>query len=147
MKWGPLKSKRGSAVVELTLLLPWFLFLFIFTIDMGFYGYALVTLQSAVRVAALYTSSSDTASTDSGSACTYAVEELKANINMSTVSTCGGASPVSVTATRLTGANSPDSNPAAQVTVTYTTPQLFAIPGILKGQFTIPRVAIMRIRG
>lgn len=132
--------------MELTLLMPWFVFLFIGTIDMGFYGYALVSLQSAARVAALYTSSTTATSTDSAIACFYAVEELKTNINMSGVSTCGGSSPVAVTATQLVG-SSADGNPATQVTVTYTTPRLFAIPGVLGGQFTISRVVQMRIRG
>jgi Flp pilus assembly protein TadG len=141
----PSGRDRGSALVELTLLLPWFLFLFVGAIDMGFYGYALVTLQSATRVAALYTSSTTATSTDSATACFYALEELKSNINMSGIVTCGGSSPVTVTATNLP--LGPDLNPAAQVTVTYTTPQLFPIPGIMKGQFTISRIVKMRIRG
>ena len=138
------RSDRGSALVELTLLLPWFLFLFIGTIDMGFYGYALVSLQSATRVAALYTSASSAASTDVATACSYAVEELKSNINMASISTCGGASPVNVTATQITG---PDGTPAAQVVVTYTTAPLFAFPGVLSGQITVSRIVQMRIRG
>ena len=127
--------------------MPWFLFLFIGAIDMGFYGYALVGLQSATRVAALYASSTTATSTDTATACFYALEELKSNINMSGVSTCGGSSPVDVTASQITGASSPDGNPAAQVVVTYTTPQLFAFPGVLGGKFTISRIVQMRIRG
>lgn len=145
---GPSNSELGSAVVELTLLLPWFLFLFVGTINLGFYGYALISLQSAARVAALYTSSTTTTATDSAIACFYAVEELKDNINMSGITTCGGASPVTVTATQMTTGTSPDgSNTTAQVTITYTTPQMFPIPGVMSGQFTITRTVKMRIRG
>jgi Flp pilus assembly protein TadG len=139
------RAQRGSALVELVLLLPWFLFLFIGTIDMGFYGYAMVGLQSAARVAALYTSSTSATAVDSVTACSYAVEELKSNVNMGGVASCGGTSPVSVTTTLVP--SGPDGNPAAQVTVTYTTAQLFAFPGVLSGQFTISRVVSMRIRG
>lgn len=145
LTFGSRRSDRGSALVELTLLLPWFLFLFIGTIDMGFYGYALVSLQSATRVAALYTSSSSATSTDAAMACFYAVEELKSNINMASISTCGGASPVNVTATQIT--SGPDGTPAAQVVVTYTTAPLFAVPGVLSGQITVSRIVQMRIRG
>ncbi len=138
------EPQQGSAVVELTLLLPWFLFLFVGAIDLGFYGYALTSLQSAARVAALYSSTTSATSTDGATACFYAIEELKSNINMSGVTTCGGASPVAVTATQI---STVDGSPAAQVVVTYTTPQLFAFPGVISGQFTISRVVRMRIRG
>jgi Flp pilus assembly protein TadG len=139
--------EKGSAIVELTLLLPWFLFLFVGALDMGFYGYALVTLESATRVAALYAAGTTTTSTDSATACFYAVEELKGNINMVGVTTCAGASPVRVTTTPVSGANSADTAAAVQVVVTYTTPQLIPIPGVMSGQFTISRTVQMRIRG
>ena len=62
--------------------------------------------------------------------------------NMGGITTCGGTSPVSVSASQVTG---PDNEDAAQVSVTYTTPHLIPIPGLLAGQYTITRVVQMKL--
>lgn len=111
---------------------------------MGFYNYALVTTESAARVAALYTSASSSQSTDATTACSYVLQELASNVNMSGVSSCGTGSPVTVTAASVTG---PDGSGASTVTVTYTTAQMIPIPGIVAGKMTIKRAVTMRIRG
>jgi hypothetical protein len=49
---------------------------------------------------------------------------------------------VSVSASQVTG---PDNEDAAQVSVTYTTPHLIPIPGLLAGQYTITRVVQMKL--
>jgi Flp pilus assembly protein TadG len=135
------RGTRGGAMVELALLSPWFFFLFIGLLDWGFYAYSLVTLETATRAAASWNANHNDP-TNSAQACTIVTNEMQTLINMSGVITCGGSTPVSVSATAVTG---PDNAPAAQVAVTYTTPQLIPIPGLLAGKFTITRVVVMRV--
>ncbi len=129
-------------MLEAALLLPWVLFMFVGVFDVGFYNYALICTENAARVAAWYTSQSPSTATDSTTACTYALAELSAMPNVGTSVTTCGASPVVVTATQVTGA---DSALASQVSVSYTSPQLIPIPGQLSGQFTFDRVVQMRL--
>ncbi|HUE03418.1 MAG TPA: TadE family protein [Bryobacteraceae bacterium] len=129
-------------MLEAALLLPWVLFMFVGVFDVGFYNYALICTENAARVAAWYTSQSPSTATDSTTACTYALAELSDMPNVGTSVTTCGASPVVVTATQVTGA---DSALASQVSVSYTSPQLIPIPGQLSGQFTFDRVVQMRL--
>jgi uncharacterized protein YjdB len=125
------------------MILPWYIFLFIGAFDWGFYSHALISTESAARVAVLYTSSNSSHATDSTGACQYALRELQAEVNLSATITCPAtALPAIVTATEVTG---PDGQPAAQVAVTYQTQQLIPIPGLLSGQATIYRVVQMRL--
>ena len=134
------RPSRGAAMLELAILSPWILFLFIGVFDMGFYAYSLITLETATRSAAAYNSTA--ASIDLDKTCHIALDELQTLINMSGVTTCGGTSPVSVTATSIAG---PDTEGAVRVNITYTTPQFIPIPGLLKGKFTITRTVTMKI--
>jgi Flp pilus assembly protein TadG len=129
-------------MLEAALLLPWVLFLFVGAFDLGFYNYALISTQNAARVAAWYTSQTPTTSTDSATACTYALAELSAMPNVGTSVTTCGASPVVVTATQVTGV---DGGIATQVSVAYTSPQLIPLPGALPGQYTFNRTVQMRL--
>jgi Flp pilus assembly protein TadG len=133
-------------MVEMALLAPWVFLLFIGALDWGFYAYALICLQDAARSAALYTSSGPLTAGDSATACTIALKELEKlpNIGSSASPPCS-TNPI-VTATEITGADSPDSNPASKVVVTYQTIRLIPIPGLLNNQFTITRVVKMRER-
>jgi Flp pilus assembly protein TadG len=133
---------RGGATLELALLSPWVFLLFIGALDWGFYGYSLISLQAATRSAILYTSTSSTTATNSTMACTIVLGELRKLSNIGTSTTTCGTNPV-VTATSITG---PDSAAAAQISVQYQTPALIPIPGLLAKQFTITRIAKMRIR-
>jgi Flp pilus assembly protein TadG len=136
------RNQRGHAMLETAFLLPWVLFLFVGSFDLGFYNYALISTQNAARVAAWYTSQSPTTAADATTACTYALAELSAMPNVgSTVTTCA-ASPVVVTASQVTGT---DGSLASQVSVSYTSPQLIPIPGGLTGQYTFDRVVQMRL--
>jgi len=136
------RKERGHAMLEAALLMPWVLFLFVGTFDLGMYNYALICTQNAARTAAWYTSQSATTATNSSTACTYALAELQAMPNVGTsVSTCS-ASPVVVTATEVTGA---DGSLASQVSVSYTTPTLIPIPGALPASYTFDRVVQMRL--
>jgi hypothetical protein len=129
-------------MVEFSLLLPWYVFLFIGAIDYGFYSYSLIATQNAARIAAMYCSGSSTAAIDSDTAWSYAADQLRKMPNVgSSLST--NAAPLVVTANAVTG---PDGGNATSVTVTYTTPQMIPIPGLLTGQLTISRTVQMKLR-
>ena len=132
--------------MEFAFLLPWYVFLFAGAFDFGFYAYALMATQSAARAAGIYCSSSSSTASDSATACGYALDQFRGMPNVgSALSTCAGA-PLTVTAALVTGNNSPDQADAALVVVTYVTPQLIPIPGILPGSLTITRSLVMRTR-
>lgn len=122
--------------------MPWLLFLFIGAMDWGFYADALIATQAAARVACVYTSSSTAATTDSTTACTYALGQLAKMPNVgSGVTTCA-ASPVVLS---LSTTTTVDGNTASQVTVTYTTPVFLPMMGQLPTKVTITRTAYMRV--
>jgi hypothetical protein len=124
----------------MALLAPWVFFLFIGALDVGFYSYALISLQAAARTAALYASTNVVTAVDSATACTLALGEMGSLPNVGT--TCA-ANPT-VTANLVTGI---DSQNAAEVAVTYQSFSLIPIPGLLAQQFTVTRVVRMKIRG
>jgi Flp pilus assembly protein TadG len=133
---------RGHAVVEFALMVPWIVFLFIGVLDFGFYAYAAISVENAARVAALYTANNGTgAVTDTAGACYYVLQELEHAPNMgSGVSTCGGTSPVTVTAAAATVGG----QPASQVSVTYKALPMIPIPGLLRGTFNFTRIVAAR---
>jgi Flp pilus assembly protein TadG len=135
-------SKKGSSAVEFALITPWFIFLFIGVLDLGFYNYALITAQSAARTAVLYTSSGSSASTDSTAACNYVYDQLTSNINLAGQTTCSGSSPISLTTAVATG---PDGNSASTVQVQFMTATLIPIPLILPAKIPVVRRASMLI--
>ncbi|MFL6352684.1 MAG: TadE/TadG family type IV pilus assembly protein [Bryobacteraceae bacterium] len=137
-------GERGSAFIEFVLLFPMLFFLFIGAFDMGFLCYAFIGTQNAARVAALYTSSTATASADSAGACLYALTELTKMPNSSQFLSGCSSAPLQVTAVSSTG---PDGKPASTVTVSYQTIRLpvVPIPGFTP-QFTIRRSVQMRVR-
>ena len=131
-------------MIEMALIMPWYIFLFVGALDWGYYAHALVSTQAAARTAALYTSQNSSTATDQATACTYALNELKIASNIPASSTCN-ADPIIVTATKIT--SGPDGNPAASVTVKYHTLSLIPIPGQLSQQFWIVQTVEMRLRG
>ena len=139
-------NRRGNNLIEFSFLVPWYIFLFVGTFDYGFFAYSLISTQSAARTGAYYCATNSSTQSDSTTACGYALDQLRSLPNVgSGVTTCGGSSPVTVTATAT--ASGPDGNPATTVSVTYTSPQLIPIPGIFPGQITITRTLQMRLRG
>lgn len=141
-------SRRGSSIIEFSLIFPWYVFLFVGALDSGFFAYALIATQNAARAAALYCSSSTSAAVDSVTACVYAADQLRGmpNIGVSYSAGCSG-SPLTVTAALLNSSSTPqsaDGSPATMVTVTYVTPQLIPIPGVFPGQLTITRSVQIR---
>jgi Flp pilus assembly protein TadG len=137
------RHRRGSSAIEFALLIPWYVFLFVGALDFGFYSYALIGVQAAARIGAMYTASSTLSASDAITSCSYALDQLRGMPNVGpSLSTCS-SSPVVVTAGLVTG---PDGSNATSVTVTYTTPQLIPIPGLLPGRLTISRTVQMRVR-
>jgi len=127
-------------MMELAFLSPWIIFLFVGLFDWGFYAYSLITLENATRSAASWNANHNQP-TNVTDACTIATSEMQSLVNMGGVTTCTG-SPVSVSSTQVAG---PDGDPATMVAVTYTTPRLIPIPGILRGQFTITRTVTIKL--
>lgn len=140
-------SRHGGSALEMALLMPWYVFLFVGAFDWGFYAHALISTESAARVAALYASGSTTTATDATTACNYAMEELKVAANIGTSITCPSTSlPLIVTATAPGAANCPGGQACTQVTVTYQTVGVIPIPGLLQSQPTFYRVVQMPLR-
>src|SRR5215471_13951094 len=134
------QSSRGTAMLEVALFAPMLFLLFVGAMDWGFIAYTLISLESAARTAALYTSSTSGTASDSTGACSLVLAEMRKLPNIGTgTSTCSG-NPVSVTATAVTG---PDGASASKVAVTYTTVSLIPIPGLLSKQMTITRTVTM----
>jgi len=147
---GRKRGQRGNNIIEFSLLIPWYIFLFVGIFDYGFYSYSLIAAQSAARQGAAYCSLNPTTASDSHTACGYALDQLRYLPNVgSALTTCGttsvsSAAPVAATATYLSAGA--DGNPASSVSIMYLTPQLIPIPGILDGRMTIVQTVQMRIR-
>jgi hypothetical protein len=123
---------------------PWFYFLAVGALDWGFYSFALITTESAARVAADYTSGATGTLGDATGACSAALGVMRKLPNVGAgITVCTGL-PVKVTATAGTG---PDSASISTVSVTYQSIALIPIPGILTKQLTVTRSVEMRVRG
>ncbi|HWB83786.1 MAG TPA: TadE family protein [Bryobacteraceae bacterium] len=133
---------RGSALVELTLLSPWVLFLFVGMVDLGFYTYSLISVENAARVGAEYTSQSTAVAADQSGACALVRSELAMLPRLGSLTTCD-ASPLVVSATSVAG---PDGGSATSVSVTYTGYSLVPIPGLLVGTLSITRTVEMKVK-
>ena len=135
------RRRKGHAVVEVALLAPWILFLFVGSLDLGFYSYALICTQNAARVAVTFTSSRTANAGDSTGACQSALGEMNQMANVRNLNNCNSL-PLIVLAEAITGV---DGAPASRVTVTYQTDQLIPIPLLLMGRLNVTRIAVMRV--
>jgi Flp pilus assembly protein TadG len=138
-----LASQRGHAFMEMAFFAPILFFLFIGIFDLGFYTYALISTQSAARVAAEYTSASSTTAADSSGACSAVLDVLRKLPNIGSTTTSCGSAPVIVTASSITAS---DGSAASKATVTYRSVSLIPIPGILMSQLNVTRSVTMRVR-
>jgi Flp pilus assembly protein TadG len=140
--------RRGSAIVEFSLLCPWLIFLFLGAVDAGFMLYALTSVENAARAAAVYAAQADLSTpvaitTATNKICSaYVVPSLVflANLPNGLTTACGSTptpNPVSVVVTSISAGTSPDASGAAvTVTVYYLTPRLFPIfSGVGTAQF------------
>lgn len=132
-------------MMELALLSPWIIFMFIGLFDWGFYAYSLITLETAARSAAVWNSNHGNAA-DVTMARTIVCKEMQTLVNVSSISlnsNCGQSAPIIVNSESISPGT--DGGTDAKITVTYTTPVLIPIPGLLSRQFTITRVIKMKV--
>lgn len=139
----PRRKRRGHSVLELSMLMPWYVFLFVGAYDWGYYARALISTEAAVRAAVLYTSQDATKANDQATACIYALNELKITSNVPANSNCN-ADPIIVTANMVN--SGADGKPASLVTVKYHTVGTIPIPFLLDKQFWIVQTIQMRLR-
>jgi len=149
------QREKGSALVEVALMMPWIAFLFVGVLDAGFYGYAAICTQNAARAVAI---NSARLGGDTSTACNVALAELSGLPNMGSVNSCAAA-PVWVPTPLIlddgstpacadcagSGASPIAASKSIQASVTYQTLQMIPIPGVLRGQLTLTRLAEARI--
>ncbi len=146
--------RRGNNLIEFSLLVPWYIFLFVGALDSGFFAYSLIASQTAAREGALYCAAQGSASPcvdASGSIqCQYALDQLRMMPNVgSGITTCGtgttvtASAPVAVSTASITTSPASATYPGTAVTVVYLTPNLIPIPGLFPGQVTITRTVKM----
>ena len=138
------QSRAGHAVVELVFMMPWLFFLFVGALDFGFYSHALVSVQNAARISALYTAQCAGTAADQPGACQRAALELSKMPNARSFAGGCASGPLVVTATAFTD---PDGQLASRVQVAYQTVRLIPIPGVVVGQATIRRTAEVKVFG
>jgi len=131
-------------MLEMALMAPWIFFLFAGALDCGYYSYALISMESAARIAALYTSTNTSTATDATTACGYVLQEMSSLPNVGSSMTSCSADPVTVTAELQNGS---DGTTASLVSVRYQSVALIPIPGLLSGRYTWTRSVKMRLRG
>lgn len=145
-------SCAGHAVVEVALMAPWIFLLFAMVFDIGFYCYAVIATQNAARSGVMHTSRSSSYALDLTAACQIARQELRGMPNVSVaLNNCASSAgaitdalPISVAVAAIPG---PDATTlgAARVSVSYRSPQLFPLPGLM-GRMTVTRIAEARVR-
>jgi hypothetical protein len=138
-------NRDGHAAIEIALMSPWILLLFIAIFNFGFYAYAAINTQNAARIAVLGTSKDAGSAGHQDTGCKLALSEMRMLPNIAPLPstyTCA-ALPLIVT---VTGFNDADGMPSSRVAVTYQTVQLFPLPYMM-GRMTLTRVAEMKVFG
>jgi hypothetical protein len=138
------------AAVEVGLMLPWLVVAFVGVLDLSYGTYGLIATQNAARAAAEWGSATSavasniTSTANTKTICNYAIAALEYAPNVgTTVSTCGGSSPISVTPSyNATGSGG---IPTVKVTVTYTV-NLLAVPGVSLSTLAINRTVELPVR-
>lgn len=134
--------ERGNAVIEVSLLAPWMLFLMVGVLDLGFYFFAAITTENAARVAAQYGAAGSSTAGDSAGACPYALREALSLPGLNSGMNCQSL-PFLVTLTSTAG---PDGTPASSASVTYQSIPMIPIPGLLEGRLTFTRTVEMKVK-
>lgn len=157
--------QAGHAAVETALMAPWIVLLFIAVFDLGFYSYAVIATQNAARSAAMHVARSTAYAADFPRACLVALRELQGMPNVGPALTIcatnatgvGDGRPIAVEIQTLLdnsiGNLAPQDPPpvptgslwAIRVLVTYRSPQLFPLPGLM-GRIIVTRFSEARIR-
>jgi Flp pilus assembly protein TadG len=136
------KRERGNAVIEVSLLAPWMLFLMVGVLDLGFYFFAAITTENAARVAAQYGAAGASTAGDTAGACPYALQEALSLPGLNSGMNCQSL-PFVATVTPVTG---PDGTAASRASVTYQTIPMIPIPGLLDGRLTLTRTVEMKVK-
>jgi hypothetical protein len=132
------KRRRGSAAVEVALMMPWLAFLFVGVLDFGFYAYEAISVENAVRAAAVYNTISGVV--DQPGACFFLLQELKTLPNIAPIvntSSCDVA-PLEVSATPATITVNGTVTQATRIDATYEGIALIPIP-TLTGKYSFTR--------
>jgi hypothetical protein len=131
-------------------MLPWLVVAFVAVLDIGFGAYGLIATQNAARAAAEWGSATSTVASNitstanTQSICNYAIAALEYAPNVGTsLSTCGGSSPITVTPTY--NASGHGGIPTLSVSVTYTL-HLLAVPGVSLSTLAITRLVELPVR-
>jgi hypothetical protein len=157
--------RKGSAVVEAALMMPWIAFLFVGVLDFGFYAYAAICTQNAARAVAI-----SQASGSGANICLVALGEMAGVPNRPDPTTyncpkypsgVGATTPVTVCVATISSAGPDDAscsvattcadcplNAAAtsiQATVAYQSIPMIPIPGILTNRLNLTRTAEARV--
>jgi Flp pilus assembly protein TadG len=133
--------------MEVALIAPWIFFVFVATLDFGFYSYWMQAVANASRAAALSASSNGLNQT---AACKQVLNEMRGVMGWDAANTAGScaAAPLTVTLTELDSTTTPtsaDGNSSVLVTVIWQTSPLIPVPGIVN-QFTLQRDTEMRLQ-
>lgn len=136
------RQERGNAVIEVSLLAPWILFLMVGVLDFGFYSYAAITTENAARIGAQYGAAGTSTAGDRAGACAYVLQEALTLPGINSAMDCQSL-PLVLTLTPVTG---PDGTPASRASVTYQTIPMIPIPGILQGKLTLTRTVEMKVK-
>jgi len=154
-----LRGRRGTAIVEASLMMPWLAFLFVGVLDFGFYAYSAISIQNAARAAALRSAASSSSFSLSNS-CAAALGELRGLPNMVGVTSCAADAdsvsdslPAAVVLRALDNASTPicadcgvtATATSVQAAVTYRTLPMIPIPGLVMGRMTMTRIAETRV--
>jgi hypothetical protein len=142
------RCSRGQAIIEMTLMMPWIIFLFVGVLDFGFYSYALIATQNGARVGAMAGSFGGGAP-NAVSTCNAVVAEM--NSLPGTQSYVPGTYTclydTAPTTTNRIAISTPtteaetDGSTAAVVTVSYLPPVMIPIPGVMNTPPIVTRIA------
>lgn len=134
--------RKGSAIVELSLMGPWIFLMFAGVLDFGFYSYALIATENAARVGALHAAADQNVL--SSEVCASVMKEMAALPNTRALANCS-ALPLKMEIQETTEGTAPNTYTVRKVTVTYQTVQLMPIPG-LTGRLKASRSVTVRVR-
>ena len=162
------KREKGSALVEMAFMMPWIAFLFVGILDMGFYSYASMATQNAVRAVAVQNANAGGA-LSATTLCQAAKDEMGFVANVAGMGACAGTQAGVTTTTPIWVCSGVLTNTSVQVcglpaaicadcglangataksvqaVLTYKSFPMVPIPGVLTGAFALTRIAEARV--
>jgi len=144
------RNPKGNAIVELALVAPMLFGLMLVVFDAGMYVYSFISVQSAVRSAALRNSGSTETAGDQTTACSIATQQLQGLPSIGSTPGACNAAPLLVSSVLCsptacgTSASSADGAYSSLVTVKYSLPFVVGIP--MAGPPVIAAASQMKLR-